>query len=71
MFRTRSRTLRLTICIGAVMAATAGSAQAMVDGSGAYPQPDDDPFSRPCFMVRANWNEALDGPQPLCPGPRG
>ncbi|WP_322936537.1 hypothetical protein [Nocardioides bizhenqiangii] len=22
---------------------------------------------RPCFMVRANWNESLDGPQPTCP----
>ena len=21
---------------------------------------------RPCFMVRAHWNEALDGPQPRC-----
>jgi hypothetical protein len=21
---------------------------------------------RPCFLVRAHWNEALDGPQPLC-----
>jgi hypothetical protein len=22
---------------------------------------------RPCFMVRASWNTALDGPQPTCP----
>ncbi len=21
---------------------------------------------RPCFLVRAHWNVALDGPQPLC-----
>ncbi len=21
---------------------------------------------RPCFLVRANWNDALDGPQPVC-----
>lgn len=21
---------------------------------------------RPCFMVRAPWNDALDGPQPRC-----
>ena len=24
---------------------------------------------RPCFMVRAHWNAALDGPQPTCPTP--
>jgi hypothetical protein len=70
MFHTRSRALRLTVCAGAVVAATAGSAQAMVDGSGAYPGPEKEPFSRPCFMVQAHWNVALDGPQPLCPGPR-
>lgn len=23
---------------------------------------------RPCFLVRARWNEAIDGPQPLCGG---
>lgn len=27
------------------------------------------PYSRPCFMVRAHWNVALDGPQPMCPVP--
>lgn len=27
------------------------------------------PSSRPCFMVRAHWNVALDGPQPMCPAP--
>jgi hypothetical protein len=21
---------------------------------------------RPCFLVRAHWNEAIDGPQPTC-----
>ncbi len=21
---------------------------------------------RPCFIVRPNWNTALDGPQPVC-----
>lgn len=69
MSSTRGRTLRLTICTAAVLAVTAGSAQGMVEGSGAHPSPGDDSFSRPCFMVRAHWNEALDGPQPLCPGP--
>lgn len=24
------------------------------------------PGNSPCFMVRAVWNEALDGPQPTC-----
>jgi hypothetical protein len=24
---------------------------------------------RPCFMVRAHWNTALDGPQPTCATP--
>ena len=27
------------------------------------------PFSRPCFMVRSHWNEAIDGAQPTCPVP--
>ena len=44
--------------------ALAGSAAA------AIPEPDDGPGAtdaeRPCFMVRAHWNEALDGPQPTC-----
>lgn len=25
---------------------------------------------RPCFLVRAHWNDALDGPQPLCSSDR-
>ncbi|GHJ60951.1 hypothetical protein NOK12_34690 [Nocardioides sp. OK12] len=44
--------------------ALAGSASAAIPepdtGSGAT-EPE-----RPCFMVRAHWNEALDGPQPTC-----
>jgi hypothetical protein len=26
----------------------------------------DDPKYRPCFMLRPNWNHALDGPPPRC-----
>jgi hypothetical protein len=44
--------------------ALAGSASAAIPepetGSGATDQ------ERPCFMVRAHWNDALDGPQPTC-----
>jgi hypothetical protein len=25
-----------------------------------------EPGTRPCFLHRAHWNEALDGPQPRC-----
>lgn len=25
-----------------------------------------EPVERPCFMVRLDWNEGLDGPQPTC-----
>lgn len=28
--------------------------------------PYDADRDRPCFLVRAHWNEALDGPQPRC-----
>jgi hypothetical protein len=43
-----------------VLTTAAGSAAASgTDGAG----------DRPCFMVRANWNTALDGPQPTCATP--
>ncbi len=29
-------------------------------------QADIDTTGRPCFLVRAHWNDALDGHQPLC-----
>lgn len=32
----------------------------------ALSEPAESLQGRPCFMVRANWNEALDGPQPVC-----
>ena len=25
-----------------------------------------DTTTRPCFLVRSHWNDALDGPQPRC-----
>lgn len=28
---------------------------------------NNDPTDRPCFIVQAHWNAALDGPQPRCP----
>ena len=31
--------------------------------------PGEPPLSRQCFMEQPDWNDALDGPVPLCPGP--
>lgn len=44
--------------------ALAGSAAAAIPEPVAGPAPTDQ--ERPCFMVRAHWNNALDGPQPTC-----
>jgi hypothetical protein len=66
----------------AATAATAAIAIVPVVGAAAIPVPGDggtshasggesqDPadFTRPCFMVRAQWNDA-EGPQPRCPDP--
>lgn len=63
----------LTSCVRAIVTSTvlatvgvvalAGSAHAGASASA------ETAYSRPCFMVRAHWNVALDGPQPLCPVP--
>ena len=44
--------------------ALAGSASAAIPEPG--PEPGSTDQERPCFMVRAHWNDALDGPQPTC-----
>ena len=30
------------------------------------PEVETDTTTRPCFLVRSHWNDALDGPQPRC-----
>lgn len=37
-------------------------------GSGGGSPQDPADYTRPCFMVRASWNDA-EGPQPRCPDP--
>jgi hypothetical protein len=32
----------------------------------AAPEPLAEAPGHPCFLVRAHWNEAIDGPQPTC-----
>ena len=62
----RTRTIGLsTVLASAAVVALAGSAHA---GS---TSDTEEPYSRPCFMVRSHWNVALDGPQPMCPVPTG
>ena len=67
-----SRSFRRTVAVagaGAILSITTASA------STASVQQDRDQQGtakdRPCFMVRASWNTALDGPQPTCPVPTG
>lgn len=51
-----------------------GSAAPTRTGPGpalAFPVDGGPAVGHPCFMFRANWNEALDGPQPVCGGPIG
>ncbi len=70
----------LPTLLGAALSA-AGTAALLVSvatgPASAIPVPDHGPGpivvgitapaqDRPCFMVRANWNDALDGPQPRC-----
>lgn len=45
--------------------ALASSASAAIPGPETGPGASDHQ-ERPCFLVRAHWNEALDGPQPTC-----
>lgn len=61
-----TRTIGWSTVVASV-AALALSASAHA-GSTSDKEQDGSPFSRPCFMVHAQWNEALDGPQPTCPG---
>ena len=63
-----------TAVAGATVTLTAVAA--LVAPVGAHAGPDrrefvprvqqDPPQGHPCFLVRATWNEALDGPQPEC-----
>lgn len=41
----------------------------MASTSPANAQDSDGQHTRPCFMIRSNWNTAPDGPQPTCPVP--
>ena len=43
------------------------SAHATGPGQSPDPDPAPEPGTRPCFIVQAQWNDALDGPQPRCP----
>lgn len=47
------------LCL-ALASSSAAAVPEPIAGSGSTDQ------ERPCFMVRAQWNEALDGPQPTC-----
>ena len=55
-----------TVVAAAALAAFTGPAGASSTGTTGEVEK---PFSRACFMVRSQWNEALDGPQPTCPVP--
>ncbi|MEP7738006.1 hypothetical protein ABKW28_10170 [Nocardioides sp. 31GB23] len=46
--------------------ALASSASAAIPEPEPQPGPGSTDQERPCFMVRAHWNDALDGPQPTC-----
>jgi hypothetical protein len=66
-----SRRQLSTVAAATALAATATilSAPSASAGHTAAALAGEEPFSRPCFMVQANWNEALDGGQPECPAP--
>lgn len=69
--------MHLDSCIASlarsIVASTVLATVAVVALAGAAHAGDTDesetPYGRPCFMVRAHWNVALDGPQPTCPVP--
>jgi hypothetical protein len=59
-----STPFRRTVAIVGVTATITIASTTMSSASGRQdPTPD-----RPCFMVRAHWNNA-EGPQPTCPVP--
>lgn len=58
-----------TITVAITSATTILAAPPALAGHTAAGLPGEEPFSRPCFMVQANWNDALDGAQPRCPAP--
>ena len=47
------------VIVTTTLTATTAAASSEPDGAA----------DRPCFMVRAHWNTALDGPQPACATP--
>ena len=64
------RQLRNVVAATALTATTTIlTAPSATAGHTAIGSPGEEPFSRPCFMVQATWNEALDGAQPQCPAP--
>lgn len=44
----------------------AASSEPRNEGSAVSAPVADETVYRPCFMIRPNWNPALDGPQPRC-----
>lgn len=58
---------RTAAVVGAATAITVTTMLTAATGSAASSAPDE--ADRPCFMVRAHWNTALDGPQPTCATP--
>ncbi len=68
----RNRWWRTTAVAGATATLTAVTALLSVP-AGASPtgnnSGNEEPFSRPCFTIQNNWNAALLGDQPECPGP--
>lgn len=64
----RTRTIGLSTVLATVLASLAVVALAGSAHAGSTSDTEE-PYSRPCFMVRSHWNVALDGPQPLCPVP--
>jgi hypothetical protein len=57
---------RTAAVVGAATAIIVTTTLTGATGAVASDAPDGD---RPCFMVRAHWNTALDGPQPTCATP--
>jgi hypothetical protein len=62
------RTAALVGAATAITVTTTLTTMLTATGSAASSAPDE-AGDRPCFMVRAHWNTALDGPQPTCATP--
>ena len=63
----------LAVAVTSAFTAPVAASGPQDDGSGYAPSTaervvsgPDTRSARPCFLVRAHWNEALDGTQPVC-----